>query len=79
MDLKTKRKFTNKVALTLSVGTMAFGLFWLAWILWTVLELGVGGLSLSLFTEMTPPPGAEHTASSRSVSAVTDQSEPAGT
>ncbi|MBX3679622.1 MAG: phosphate ABC transporter permease PstA [Rhodocyclaceae bacterium] len=60
MDLKTKRKFTNKVALTLSVGTMAFGLFWLAWILWTVLELGVGGLSLSLFTEMTPPPGAEH-------------------
>ena len=60
MDLKTKRKFTNKVALTLSVGTMVFGLFWLAWILWTVLELGVGGLSLSLFTEMTPPPGAEH-------------------
>lgn len=43
MDLKTKRKFTNKVALTLSVGTMVFGLFWLAWILWTVLELGVGG------------------------------------
>jgi len=60
VDLKTKRKFTNKVALTLSVGTMVFGLFWLAWILWTVLELGVGGLSLSLFTEMTPPPGAEH-------------------
>ena len=57
MDLKTRRKLTNKIALTLSIGTMAFGLFWLAWILWTVLELGIGGLSLSLFTEMTPPPG----------------------
>ena len=60
MDLKTRRKLTNKVALALSVSTMAFGLFWLAWILWTVLELGIGGLSLSLFTEMTPPPGAEN-------------------
>lgn len=60
MDLKTRRKLTNKIALTLSIGTMAFGLFWLAWILWTVLELGIGGLSLSLFTEMTPPPGAEN-------------------
>ncbi|ENO96908.1 phosphate ABC transporter permease [Thauera phenylacetica B4P] len=38
---------------------MAFGLFWLAWILWTVLELGISGLSLTLFTEMTPPPGAD--------------------
>ena len=60
MELKTRRKLTNKIALTLSIGTMAFGLFWLAWILWTVLELGIGGLSLSLFTEMTPPPGAEN-------------------
>ena len=31
----------------------------LAWILWTVLELGISGLSLTLFTEMTPPPGAD--------------------
>ena len=38
---------------------MAFGLFWLAWILWTVLDLGLSGLSASLFTEMTPPPGAD--------------------
>ena len=35
---------------------MAFGLFWLIWILWETIRLGVGGLSIALFTEMTPPP-----------------------
>ena len=59
MNLLARRKLTNRVALTLSLSAMAFGLFWLAWILWTVLELGLSGLSASLFTEMTPPPGAE--------------------
>ena len=59
MNLLAIRKLTNRVALTLSLSAMAFGLFWLAWILWTVLELGLSGLSLTLFTEMTPPPGAE--------------------
>lgn len=59
MNLLARRKLTNRVALTLSLSAMAFGLFWLAWILWTVLDLGLAGLSLTLFTEMTPPPGAE--------------------
>ncbi|HMV18135.1 MAG TPA: phosphate ABC transporter permease PstA [Zoogloea sp.] len=59
MDLLARRKLTNQIALGLSMGAMVFGLFWLAWILVTVLQLGLGGLSLSLFTEMTPPPGAE--------------------
>lgn len=59
MNLLARRKLTNRIALTLSMSAMAFGLFWLAWILWTVLDLGVSGLSLSLFTEMTPPPGSE--------------------
>ncbi len=58
MQLLARRKLTNRVALTLSMSAMAFGLFWLAWILWTVLQFGVSGLSLELFTEMTPPPGA---------------------
>ncbi len=35
---------------------MAFGLFWLFWILWETLRLGVGGLALATFTQMTPPP-----------------------
>jgi phosphate transport system permease protein len=38
---------------------MGFGIFWLLWILLDVLLLGVGGLSTSLFTQMTPPPGSE--------------------
>ena len=58
MDLLKRREITNKIALTLSMAAMVFGLFWLAWILFTTLQLGVAGLSLDLFTKMTPPPGA---------------------
>jgi phosphate transport system permease protein len=58
MDLRAKRKLINRLALALSMAAMAFGLFWLAWILFTVLDLGLSGLSLRLFTEMTPPPGS---------------------
>ncbi len=51
-----RRKRTNRIALTLSLAAMAFGVFWLVWILWETVRLGVGGLSLALLTEMTPPP-----------------------
>lgn len=44
------------VVARLALAAMAFGLFWLVWILWETIRLGVGGLSLALFTEMTPPP-----------------------
>ncbi len=54
-----RRKRVNAVALTLSLGAMAFGLFWLIWILFETFKLGLSGLSLSLFTEMTPPPMAD--------------------
>jgi phosphate transport system permease protein len=57
--LHAKRKLANAVALTLALGAMAFGLFWLIWILVETVRLGVGGLALSLFTQMTPPPQAE--------------------
>ena len=59
MTLQTRRKFTNRVALTLSLAAMAFGLFWLGWILWQVIYLGIGGISVDLFTKMTPAPGSE--------------------
>ena len=52
------RQRVNAVALTLSLLAMGFGLFWLAWILFETLHLGLGGLRLSVFTEMTPPPQA---------------------
>ena len=54
-----RRKLINRVALTLSFGAMAFGLFWLIWILFETVRLGIGGLTWSLFSEMTPPPQAD--------------------
>jgi phosphate transport system permease protein len=54
-----RRKRTNVIALTLSMGAMAFGLFWLIWILFETVWLGAGGISVALFTEMTPPPQAD--------------------
>ena len=58
MTLSNKRNWVNKVALTLSLMAMTFGLFWLAWILITILQLGISGLSLAVFSQMTPPPGS---------------------
>ena len=55
-----KRKRVNAIALVLSLTAMAFGLFWLIWILFETVRLGIGGLSLSLFTQMTPPPQDEN-------------------
>jgi phosphate transport system permease protein len=59
MNLRSRRKLVNRVALALSLAAMAFGLFWLLWILFEVVRLGAGGLTLDLFTRMTPPPGSE--------------------
>ena len=54
-----QRKFTNRVALVLSLMAMAFGLFWLFWILFETIRLGIGGLSFATLTQMTPPPNDE--------------------
>ena len=59
MALHRKRKVVNAVALTLALAAMAFGVFWLIWILVETIRLGVGGLAWSVFTESTPPPLAE--------------------
>ena len=53
------RKRMNLVALTMAMLAMAFGLFWLIWILFETVWLGVGGLQWATFSEMTPPPQAE--------------------
>ncbi|BAO86974.1 phosphate ABC transporter permease PstA [Caballeronia cordobensis] len=57
--LQSRRRGTNAVALTLSLAAMAFGLIWLVWILFTTLKLGIGGLSVDLFTQSTPPPNTD--------------------
>lgn len=53
------RRQKNRIALFLSMVTMAFGLFWLVWILFSTITKGVDGMSIALFTEMTPPPNSE--------------------
>ena len=59
MGLHRKRKVVNAVALMLALAAMAFGVFWLIWILVETVRLGLGGLGWSVFTESTPPPQAE--------------------
>ncbi len=59
LHMHGRRKTVNAIALALSLAAMAFGLFWLAWILFETVRLGVGGLSIAVFTQMTPPPQAE--------------------
>ena len=59
LRLHRARKRVNAIALMLSLAAMAFGVFWLVWILFETLRLGVGGLSRQVLTEMTPPPQAD--------------------
>ena len=58
MNLYHKRRLVNALNLGVSLLAMLFGLFWLAWILVTLVDAGLGAIHLSLFTEMTPPPGS---------------------
>ncbi len=57
MAIYATRRRSNTIAMGLSLGATLFGLGWLVLILSTLLWEGVSGLSLSVFTEMTPPPG----------------------
>ena len=50
------RRQKNRIALLVSMLAMAFGLFWLIWILFSTITKGIDGMSLALFTDMTPPP-----------------------
>ena len=59
LAMHRSRKRTNRIALALSLAAMAFGVFWLVWILVETVRLGIGGIALATFTEMTPPPQAE--------------------
>jgi phosphate transport system permease protein len=52
------RRRRNSITMVLSLAATAFGLGWLVLILGTLLWEGFSGLSLAVFTEMTPPPGS---------------------
>jgi len=57
MSRRAIRKLINALALGLSGFATAIGLFFLGAILWTLISSGLAGMSLQLFTAMTPPPG----------------------
>jgi phosphate transport system permease protein len=59
MDLYARRRLRNRIVMVLSFAATGVGLGWLALILGTLLFEGASGLSLKVFTEMTPPPGAD--------------------
>ena len=59
MNRRAFRKGKNGACLALSLIATLAGLACLAAILWTLISHGLSGMSLRVFTEMTPPPGSE--------------------
>jgi phosphate transport system permease protein len=58
LTLYTRRRIINTVGLLVSMLAMAFGLFWLCWILFTLLSHGLTALTPAVFSQTTPPPGS---------------------
>jgi len=54
-----RRLLMHRVGITLSFLAMAVGLFFLIWILATLIIKGFGSLSLAMFSQSTPAPGSE--------------------
>ena len=57
MSLYARRLLVNRLNLFVSLLAMLFGLFWLGWILYTLLLAGFGAIGPDLISKMTPPPG----------------------
>ncbi|MGJ8863529.1 ABC transporter permease subunit, partial [Salmonella enterica subsp. enterica serovar Kentucky] len=54
--MQAGRGIKNRMAITLSMATLAFVLFCLIWILMCTFTRGIYWMSLAMFSEMTPPP-----------------------
>lgn len=54
-----RRLWAHRIGIALSVFAMAVGLFFLGWILVTLLAKGFGAINIAMFTESTPAPGNE--------------------
>jgi len=57
--LYNARRRRNLITMALAIAATAFGLVWLVLILADLLWEGFSGLSLAVFTQMTPPPGSK--------------------
>jgi phosphate transport system permease protein len=53
-----RRMWINRFNLLMSLCTMAFGMAFLLWILFVLFANGFSALSVSMFTQSTPPPGS---------------------
>jgi phosphate transport system permease protein len=58
MQIYARRRLSNYIVVGLSLAATAFGLVFLFFVLGTLLTNGLGALSLTLFTQATPPPGS---------------------
>src|SRR6266436_9373981 len=58
-SLYAARRRRNSIMLSLSLAATLLGLGWLVVILFVLLWEGFSGLSIAVFTEMTPPPGSD--------------------
>ena len=58
-SLYAGRRRRNTLMMAFAYGATALGLGWLVLILGVLLWNGLSGLSLAVFTEMTPPPGSD--------------------
>jgi phosphate transport system permease protein len=56
--LYASRRLGDRIATGLAYAAAAFGLGWLVLILAVLIYEGIGGLSLAVFLENTPPPGS---------------------
>lgn len=54
-----RRLWQHRIGITLSFFAMAVGLFFLSWILLTLIVKGVGAINLVMFTHTTPAPGSD--------------------
>jgi phosphate transport system permease protein len=57
--LYAARRRRNAIMMALAVGATLLGLGWLVVILGELVYQGFAGLSLAVFTEMTPPPESD--------------------
>lgn len=57
-SLYARRRLVNAASLTLSMLAMVFGLFWLCWIMYTLISEGASAISIDLFIKTTPAPGS---------------------
>src|SRR5690349_11572006 len=58
MAIPARRRAADILAFAFATLATAFGLIWLAWILWTTLLQGAKALTPALYTPVTPPPGS---------------------